>query len=341
MRAPLPSGGKLRTPARLNAVAAGMLVHITDQLTDGRYLVDTGASFSLVPHRSTKPPAREPRLTGPNGLPIRCWGEERRRLQFGGRTFQWPFLRADVSFAILGVDFLRANKLMVDVASNSLVDSTTGDRFSLTGQPSGHTASIMLPANLPQPSKQARPATYAAAAARGTAHQAATSTRSTSPTRLYPSAAQAAGYGPAPTGPTGPAPSAPARLYPPAGRYGPASTGPTGPAPPAQPVPTTVPAILDLFQDVLNPGRELPQTSCEVAHFLSTRGPPVASAFRRLDTEKLAAAKKEFAALEATGVVRRSTSPWASPLHMVRKADGSWRPCSNYHRLNAVTVPNM
>jgi len=110
---PLPSGGKLRTPARLNAVAAGMLVHITDQLTDGRYLVDTGASFSLVPHRSTKPPAREPRLTGPNGLPIRCWGEEIRRLQFGGRTFQWPFLRADVSFAILGVDFLRANKLMV------------------------------------------------------------------------------------------------------------------------------------------------------------------------------------------------------------------------------------
>jgi hypothetical protein len=320
-----------------------MLVHITDQLTDGRYLVDTGASFSLVPHRSTKPPAREPRLTGPNGLPIRCWGEERRRLQFGGRTFQWPFLRADVSFAILGVDFLRANKLMVDVASNSLVDSTTGDRFSLTGQPSGHTASIMLPANLPERSKQARPATYAAAAARSTAHQAATPTRKTSPTRpypsaaqtagygpaptgptgpapstparlcpsaggygpastgptgpapssparLYPSAARAAGYGPTPTGPTGPAPSAPARLYPPAGGHGPAPTGPTGPAPPAQPLPTTIPAILDLFRDVLNPEGELPQTSCEVAHFLSTRGPPVASAFRRLDTEKLAAA---------------------------------------------------
>ena len=77
-----------------------------------------------------------------------------------------------------------------------------------------------------------------------------------------------------------------------------------------------------------------------MAHFLSTRGPPVASAFRRLDTEKLAAAKQEFAALEAARVVRRSTSPWASPLHMVRKADGSWRPCDVYHRLNAVTVPD-
>ena len=83
-------------------------------------------------------------------------------------------------------------------------------------------------------------------------------------------------------------------------------------------MPMTIPAILDLFQDVLNPGKELPQTSCEVAHFLSTSGPPIASAFRRLDTEKLAAAKKEFFALEAAGVVRRSTSPWASPLHMVR-----------------------
>jgi hypothetical protein len=78
-------------------------------------------------------------------------------LQFDGRTFEWSFLRADVSFAILGVDFLHANKLLVDVASNSLVDSATGDRFSLTGQPSGHTASIMLPANLPERSKPARP----------------------------------------------------------------------------------------------------------------------------------------------------------------------------------------
>ena len=50
LQAPLPGGGKLTTPARLNAVAAGTLVHIIDQLTDRRYLVDTGASFSLVPY---------------------------------------------------------------------------------------------------------------------------------------------------------------------------------------------------------------------------------------------------------------------------------------------------
>ena len=127
-----------------------MLVHVECQLTARRYLVDTGASFSLVPHKSADPPAGQPRLTGPNGQPIKCWGEERRRLRIGGRQFEWEFLLADVTFPILGVDFLRAHRLAVDVARNKLIDTANGDTFSLTGQPSGHTASIMLPANVPR-----------------------------------------------------------------------------------------------------------------------------------------------------------------------------------------------
>ena len=44
---------------------------------------------------------------------------------------------------------------------------------------------------------------------------------------------------------------------------------------------------------------------------------------------------------------RCSTSAWASPLRMVPKPDGSWRPCSDYQQLNSVTtsyrypVPNV
>ncbi len=63
-----------------------------------------------------------------------------------GREFEWSFLQADVSFPILGVDFLRSNRLLVDVASNTLVDSATGDTLALTRRPSGYTATVMLPA---------------------------------------------------------------------------------------------------------------------------------------------------------------------------------------------------
>jgi ABC-type phosphate transport system substrate-binding protein len=42
-----------------------------------------------------------------------------------------------------------------------------------------------------------------------------------------------------------------------------------------------------------------------------------------MDGKKLEAAKAEFRQLEANSSIQRSTSPWASPLHMVQKKDGS------------------
>jgi hypothetical protein len=102
-------------------------------------------------------------------------------------------------------------------------------------------------------------------------------------------------------------------------------------------VPPPVRSLLAEFPSVVGDGSDTPRPLHRVQHTVETKGRPLFAKSRWLDPDKLRTAEKEFRALEKAGIVRRSNSGWSSPLHVVPKADGSFRPCGDYRRLNTVT----
>lgn len=94
-----------------------------------KFLVDCGADVSVIP------PTRRQRLSGKcenyklyaaNGSEIETFGVKTLTLNLGlRRPYRWTFVIADVKQPILGADFLKYHRLMVDLSERRLIDKET------------------------------------------------------------------------------------------------------------------------------------------------------------------------------------------------------------------------
>lgn len=108
--------------------AVPIVLHMEDKDTGKLFLVDSGASKSVVPPLPSDLPNKTFTLDlrAANGSEIATYGTRNLSLDFGlGRTYEWSFLIADVQGHILGMDFLRAFHWCIDAGSDAILDQLT------------------------------------------------------------------------------------------------------------------------------------------------------------------------------------------------------------------------
>ena len=212
------------------------------------------------------------------------------------REFSWTFLLAPVAFPILGADFLSNFRLLVDISNKRLV-AHGGKLIQLEqGKPTnaavvtGVVSVAPLPAVAPStPSLPLVEAPYSGSSGPPVANRRARAARKSKavaaalPLVVPPST---------PSIPTVEAPST--------------GGGSSGQLAASQHV-GDAKRLLHKYQAVVGASKRLPLVKHAVEHLIETNTiRPVASRYRRLDPEWLAATKAKFAPMESQGIIRRS-----------------------------------
>ena len=92
------------------------------------------------------------------------------------------------------------------------------------------------------------------------------------------------------------------------------------------------------FQDVFSQGDDDLGNTPLLEHEIETQGPPLRQPYRRQNPAVRREEVTQVQQMLSSNVIRPSNSPWASPVVMVRKKDGSLRFCVDFRQLNAATI---
>ena len=114
-----------------------MLGLIKDELSRKKCLLDTGSQVSLWPPSpaASKITLSRVKLLAANGTPIKAYGQQKREIKIGGRFYSFVFLIAEIARPILGMDFLQAFKMSIDLSNRQLLHADTATRFASASSP--------------------------------------------------------------------------------------------------------------------------------------------------------------------------------------------------------------
>ena len=92
------------------------------------------------------------------------------------------------------------------------------------------------------------------------------------------------------------------------------------------------------FSDVFSQGEDDLSCTLLLEHTIETHRPPLRQPYRRQNPAFQREEMPQVQQMLASDVIRPSNSPWASPVVMVKKKDGSLRFCVNFRQLNVATI---
>jgi hypothetical protein len=94
--------------------------------------------------------------------------------------------------------------------------------------------------------------------------------------------------------------------------------------------------FVDVFPEEL-PGMP-PEREFEFTIDLNLGTELIARTPYRMSTPELQELKMQLKELLDLGLIHPSVSPWGAPVIFIRKKDGSWSLCIDYHQLNKATI---